>query len=70
MTVDEIKAKINDVFSKSYSVQVYLVLKNGNQYQLRIADIEDATEPDIRSMFSESVQYRISNNEDLSVCNL
>lgn len=70
MTVDEIKAKINDVFSKSYSAQVYLVLKNGNQYQLRIADIEDATEPDIRSMFSESVQYRINNNEDLSVCNL
>ncbi|HAY73464.1 MAG TPA: hypothetical protein DCY31_06405 [Ruminococcaceae bacterium] len=70
MTVDEIKAKVNDIFANSYSAQVYLVLKTDSGFELRIADIEDETEPELRTMFSENVSYRISSNEDLSVCNL
>lgn len=70
MTVDEIKAKVNEIFSTSYSTQVYLVLKTENGFELRIADIEDSTESELRSMFSGSVCSRISDNEDLSICNL
>jgi len=70
MTVDEIKAKVNGIFAKPYSALVYLVLKTDSGFELRIADIEDETEPELRTMFSENVSYRISNNEDLSVCNL
>lgn len=70
MTIEEIKAKINGIFSGSYSTQVYLVLKIDDAFELRIADIEDATEPEIRAMFSDSVCSRISDNEDLSICNL
>lgn len=70
MTIEEIKAKVNGIFSGSYSTQVYLVLKIEDSFELRIADIEDATEPEIRAMFSDSVCSRISNNEDLSTCNL
>lgn len=70
MTIEEIRAKINGIFSESYSTQVYLVLKIEDVFELRIADIEDATEPEIRAMFSGSVCSRISDNEDLSICNL
>ena len=70
MTIEEIKAKVNGIFSESYSTQVYLVLKIEDVFELRIADIEDATEPEIRAMFSGSVCSRISDNEDLSICNL
>ena len=70
MTVDEIKAKVKNVFSQPYSAQVYLVLKTENGFELRIADIEDATEPELRLLFSKSVCSQISDNEDLSTCNL
>lgn len=70
MTVDEVKAKVSEIFSNPYSAQVYLVLKTDNGFELRIADIEDETEPELRTMFSENVRSRISNNEDLSICNL
>lgn len=70
MKVDEVKAKVTGIFSSPYSVQVYLVLKTDNGFELRIADIEDETEPELRTMFSENVRSRISNNEDLSICNL
>lgn len=70
MTVDEIKAKVKGIFSVSYASQVYLVLKTKTGFELRLACIEDATEPEMRSMFSDNVCSRISNNEDLSICNL
>lgn len=70
MTVDEVKTKVSGIFSNPYSAQVYLVLKTDNGFELRIADIEDETEPELRTMFSENVRSRISNNEDLSICNL
>lgn len=70
MTVDEVKAKVNGIFSVPYSAQVYLVLKTDNGFELRIADIEDSTEPELRSMFSENVRTRVSENDELSICNL
>ncbi len=70
MTVDEIKAKVKNVFSQSFSAQVYLVLKTENGFELRIADIEDATEPELRLLFSESVSSQIIDNDDLSTCDL
>lgn len=70
MTADEIKAKVNGIFSDSYSSQVYLVLKIDNEFILRKADIENATEPEMRSMFADSVRYRIGDNDELSLCNL
>ena len=41
MIIEEIKAKVNGIFSESYSTQVYLVLKIEDVFELRIADIED-----------------------------
>lgn len=70
MTVDEVKSKVNGIFSNPYSALVYLVLKTENGFELRIADIEDSTEPELRLMFSESVRSLVSENEDLSICNL
>ena len=70
MTADEIRAKVNGIFSASYSSQVYLVLKADNGFVLRKADIEDATEPEMRSLFADSVRFRVGDNEDLSTCNL
>lgn len=70
MTIDEVKTKVGGIFAKPYSAQVYLVLKTDNGFELRIADIEDSTEPELRSMFSESVRSRVSENDDLSICNL
>ena len=70
MTVEEVRAKINEIISGSFSAQVYLVLKTDDRFELRLADIADATEPDLRNLFSESVQAQISNNDALSICNL
>lgn len=70
MTVDEVKSKVSGIFSNPYSAQVFLVLKTENGFELRIADIEDSTEPELRLMFSESVRSLVSENEDLSICNL
>ncbi|MBO5715198.1 MAG: DUF4868 domain-containing protein [Clostridia bacterium] len=70
MTIENVKAKIQEILSGSYSAQIYLVLKNENGFEIRLADIADATEPELRNLFSESVQAQISENEDLSVCNL
>ena len=70
MTVDKVKAKVNEIFSKAYLAQVYLVLKSEKGFELRLADIEDKTEPEIRSMFSEAVRLRISQNDELNICNL
>jgi len=70
MTVDEVKVKVNEVFSNSYSAQIYLVLKTDHGFELRVADIEDSTEPELRTLFSECVRSLVSENEDLSICNL
>ncbi len=70
MTVDEIKVKVNGIFSKPYSAQVYLVLKTDNGFEMRLADIEDKTEPELRELFSESVCFGIKDNDDLSICDL
>lgn len=70
MTTDEVKSKINQIFSVPYSSQIYLVLKQDDHFELRKADIEDVTEPEICTMFADSVRYTISENEDLSICNL
>lgn len=70
MTVDEVKAKVDEIFSNPYSAQVYLVLNTDNGFELRLADIEDETEPELRAMFAEGVRSGISNNDDLSICNL
>lgn len=70
MTANEIRARVNGIFSASYSSQVYLVLKTDNGFVLRKADIENATESEMRSLFTDSVRFRVSDNEDLSICNL
>lgn len=70
MTADEVKARVNEILSKQYSAQIYLVLKTENGFDLRIADIEDSIEPEMRLMFCERIRSRISQNDELSVCNL
>ena len=70
MAVENVKTKINGILSGSYSAQVYLVLKTEDNFELRLADFADATEPELRDLFSESVQAQICNNDALSICNL
>jgi hypothetical protein len=71
MTIEEIKAVIQDVFSGTYTSQIYFVLKKDGVFSLRLADIESiSTEPEIRLMFSEYISTSILKNDELSLCEL
>lgn len=71
MTIEEIKAVIQDVFSGEYTAQIYFVLKQNDVFSLRLADIESkSTEPEIRRMFSDHIKAVVLNNDELSLCAL
>lgn len=71
MTIEEIKAVIQDVFSGTYTSQIYFVLKQNDVFSLRLADIEStSTEPEIRLMFSEYIKSAVLSNDELSLCAL
>lgn len=71
MTIEEIKAVIQDVFSGTYTSQIYFVLKQNDVFSLKLADIEStSTEPEIRLMFSEYISASILKNDELSLCEL
>lgn len=70
MTADELKDKISIVIASVHTVQVYLVLKNDGEFMVKLADIENETEPELRNLFAESLKTHICQNEDLSLCEL
>lgn len=70
MEIEALQHKVESVFQQPSSVQVYLVLKNGDETYVRIADIEDKnTAPEIQQMFMESVKSIIF-NDDMIIRNL
>ncbi|MFC4596856.1 anti-phage protein KwaB [Cohnella hongkongensis] len=77
MTPEELKTKISSVVSSPYSTQVYLVLKQDDNLQLKLADIErdsdterESTETEITSLFSGYIKSLIVDKEDLVLCEL
>ncbi|MEG0075699.1 MAG: anti-phage protein KwaB [Eubacterium sp.] len=71
MTEKNIKEKLSEVFSTSYSAQVYFVLKKDSGFVLRLADFENKnTELEIRKLFSEYICETIIKNENLKICEL
>ena len=70
MTAEEVVKKLNNVLSNPYTAQVYFVLRKGSDLVIRLADIENETEPEIRAMFADELTETIVHNSDLKVCSL
>ena len=68
---EELKAAVVDILSKPYSLQLYLILKENDKLNMRLADIEnEKAEPEIQKMFVGFVNNCIVNNDDLIIRNL
>lgn len=71
MTSDELKGTVSTILRQRNSAQLYLILKVGDEFVLRLANIEDeSTAPEIQHMFEEFLETTIVSNEDLIVRNL
>lgn len=70
MIDEKIDDKIKQVFDEEYTAQVYFVLRNEGEFAIKLADIEDKDEPELRKMFSNDLMDRIVNNENLKVYSL
>lgn len=68
MTAEEIAEKLKKVIDEPYTAQVYFVLRKGEDLVIKLADIEDKTEPEIRAMFANELSETIVHNSDLKVC--
>lgn len=69
MTLEELKSSINAVMEDVYSLQVYLLLKKGEKFELRLADIDDANAaPELERMFVAYIRSSILDNTDLQLC--
>lgn len=71
MTVEELKNKVESVFNKAHSAQVYLVLKQGTDLMMKLADLEDeSTAPEVKKLFEQFVSNSVVTNDNLQICNL
>ena len=71
MTLQELKEKINNIFSAEYSTSIYLVLKQDDNLKIKLADIENShTKPEIEDLFVNNIKSRILNNDELELCEL
>lgn len=71
MTTEELKNEINAVLTEKHSLQIYLLLKKKNEnFELRLADIEDDASPELEKMFEEYIRSRISDNAELQLYQL
>lgn len=70
MTAEELKNKINAILTEKHSLQVYLLLKRNENFELRLADIEDDASPELEILFEGYIRSRISENADLQLCQL
>lgn len=70
MATEEVVKKLNEVLNEPYTAQVYFVLRKGADLVIKLADIEDKTEPEIRTMFANDLTESIVNNGELKVCSL
>ena len=71
MKIEELKAKIDSVMNDSYSLQLYFVLKQDNQFVLRLADLEDdSAAPELEKLFINNIRSQVLENDDLTLCQL
>lgn len=66
--VEELQGTLQGILREPHSLNLFLVLRDGDNYSLRKANIEhEKTEPWLRELFSNSIKERIINAEDLIV---
>lgn len=71
MKIEELKANIDSVMNDSYSLQLYFVLRQDNQFVLRLADLEDdSAAPELEALFTDNIRNRVLENDDLALCQL
>ena len=71
MDVEKLKDNIESVFSSASTVQVYMMLKQEDEFVLKLANLEDdKTEPEVRNLFEGYVKDVILANEALEICEL
>lgn len=70
MDIEMLKSKIKEIIANPLIAQVYLMLKNENEFVLKLADLENSiTEPEVTNLFKDFV-YSIVQNEELQLCEL
>lgn len=71
MTTEELKNAAASILEKPYHTQLYLILKNGDELIMRLADIEEEnTAPEIQRMFVGFVNNTIISNDNIIIRNL
>lgn len=71
MKIEDLKANIDSVMNDSYSLQLYFVLKQDEQFILRLADLEDDfAAPELEALFTNYIRNQILENDDLTLCRL
>lgn len=68
MKVKELKKELALILNDAYSVQVYFVLKNNNDFELRLADFDNKdTITGIKKLFEERINEKIISNEEIQL---
>lgn len=71
MDVENFRARIADVLSESVLAQVYLLIKQDNEYVAKFADLENGkTESAVTKLFKNFVDDTVMKNEDLQMYEL
>ena len=67
MIDQNLNLKLKEIFGNEYTAQVYFVLKKDNKYEIKLVDIEDKDEPELREMFSKEIIETIIDNDELKI---
>lgn len=70
MIKQDINLKLKSIFDEVYTAQVYFVLRKDDKFEIKLANIEDKDEPELRKMFSNELIENIIKDENLKVCSL
>ena len=71
MTIEELKNAVAAVLDDDISLQLYFILRQGDTFALRLADIEDDTAtPELERVFTEYIRHNLIDNENLQLCQL
>lgn len=71
MEVEILKKNIENIVSQPISAQVFLLLKQDDQFIAKRADLENGkTEPEVTKLFNEFILNKIVNNDELQLCEL
>ncbi len=71
MEVETLKKNTENIVSQPISAQVFLLLKQDDQFIAKRADLENGkTETEVTKLFNEFILNRIVNNDELQLCEL